>query len=144
MAICRQQPERGKVHYVCSICRSFGSYNWGAVPQSSSAVNHKDFACFGAYQKEHKPLVLIIIMHSKTRAGVLTGGAVCAGLQLIQGKLADMYTVTAATRAFVYKTAAEADAGHADRKDCAAVILYAAEHATRMALDAIQVWYHLC
>ena len=50
-----------------------------------------------------------------------------------------MYTVTAATRAFVYKTAAEADAGMADRKDCAAVILYAAEHATRMALDAIQV-----
>ncbi len=63
----------------------------------------------------------------------------CAGMQLIQGKLADMYTVTAATRAFVYKTAAEADAGRADRKDCAAVILYAAEHATRMALDAIQV-----
>ena len=50
-----------------------------------------------------------------------------------------MYTVTAATRAFVYKTAAEADAGMANRKDCAAVILYAAEHATRMALDAIQV-----
>ena len=64
---------------------------------------------------------------------------VYADLQLIQGKLADMYTVTAATRAFVYKTAAEADAGRADRKDCAAVILYAAEHATRMALDAIQV-----
>lgn len=61
------------------------------------------------------------------------------GMQLIQGKLADMYTVTAATRAFVYKTAAEADAERADRKDCAAVILYAAEHATRMALDAIQV-----
>ena len=60
-------------------------------------------------------------------------------LQLIQGKIADMYTVTAATRAFVYKTAAEADAGMANRKDCAAVILYAAEHATRMALDAIQV-----
>ena len=59
--------------------------------------------------------------------------------QLIQGKIADMYTVTAATRAFVYKTAAEADAGMANRKDCAAVILYAAEHATRMALDAIQV-----
>ena len=60
-------------------------------------------------------------------------------LQLIQGKIADMYTVAAATRAFVYKTAAEADAGMANRKDCAAVILYAAEHATRMALDAIQV-----
>ena len=46
---------------------------------------------------------------------------------------------TQACRAFVYRTAAAADAGKADRKDCAAVILYAAEAATRMALDAIQV-----
>lgn len=59
--------------------------------------------------------------------------------QLIQGKLADMYTTTRATRAFVYATAAAADAGQANRKDCAAVILYAAEAATRMALDAIQI-----
>ncbi|DBA72219.1 hypothetical protein WJX79_003846 [Trebouxia sp. C0005] len=59
--------------------------------------------------------------------------------QLVQGKLADMYTVTQATRAFVYKTAEAADQGRADRKDCAAVILYAAEHATKMALDAIQL-----
>eukprot|EP00891_Asterochloris_glomerata_P008737 jgi/Astpho2/8737/Aster-05299 len=59
--------------------------------------------------------------------------------QLVQGKLADMYTVTQATRALLYRTAAQADAGQADRKDCAAVILYAAEHATRMALDAIQL-----
>ena len=59
--------------------------------------------------------------------------------QLIQGKLADMYTVTAASRAFVYRTAAEADAGRANRKDCAAVILYAAENATQIALNAIQV-----
>lgn len=59
--------------------------------------------------------------------------------QLIQGKLADMYTTTQATRSFIYATAAAADAGHANRKDCAAVILYAAEHATRMALDAIQI-----
>lgn len=50
-----------------------------------------------------------------------------------------MYTVTQATRALLYRTAAQADAGQADRKDCAAVILYAAEHATRMALDAIQL-----
>jgi len=49
-------------------------------------------------------------------------------MQLVQGKLADMYTVTQATRAFVYKTAEAADQGRADRKDCAAVILYAAEH----------------
>lgn len=60
-------------------------------------------------------------------------------LQLVQGKLADMYTVTQATRAFVYRTAQAADQGRADRKDCAAVILYAAEHATKMALDAIQL-----
>lgn len=60
-------------------------------------------------------------------------------MQLVQGKLADMYTVTQATRAFVYKTAEAADQGKADRKDCAAVILYAAEHATKMALDAIQL-----
>lgn len=50
-----------------------------------------------------------------------------------------MYTATAATRAFVYRTAQDADAGRANRKDCAAVILYAAETATRLALDAIQV-----
>jgi hypothetical protein len=60
-------------------------------------------------------------------------------VQLVQGKLADMYTTTRATRAFVHATARAADAGRADRKDCAAVILYAAEHATRMALDAIQI-----
>ena len=59
--------------------------------------------------------------------------------QLIQAKLADMYTVTAATRAFITATACQADEGEASRKDCAGVILYAAEHATRMALDAIQI-----
>ena len=62
-----------------------------------------------------------------------------AAPQLIQGKLADMYTVAAATRAFLYATATAADAGRASRKDCAAVILYAAERATQIALDAIQV-----
>lgn len=59
--------------------------------------------------------------------------------QLIQGKLADMYTAAKATRAFVYETARQADAGTADRKDCAAVILYAAERATHAALDTIQI-----
>ena len=59
--------------------------------------------------------------------------------QLIQAKLADMYATTQACRAFVYRTAQAADAGRADRRDCAAVILYAAERATRMSLDAIQV-----
>lgn len=59
--------------------------------------------------------------------------------QLIQAKLADMYAATSATRAFVAATARAADAGAASRVDCAAVILYAAEAATRLALDAIQI-----
>lgn len=59
--------------------------------------------------------------------------------QLIQAKLADMYATTTACRSFVHKVAADADAGHADRKDCAAVILYCAEAATRLTLDAIQI-----
>eukprot|EP00887_Chlorella_sp_A99_P002195 scaffold21.g2195.t1 len=58
---------------------------------------------------------------------------------LIQAKLADMYAATSATRAFVAATARAADAGAASRVDCAAVILYAAEAATRLALDAIQI-----
>jgi alkylation response protein AidB-like acyl-CoA dehydrogenase len=59
--------------------------------------------------------------------------------QLVAGKLADMYTLTAASRAYVSTVAAQADAGSASRKDCAAVILHNAEAATRVALDAIQV-----
>lgn len=59
--------------------------------------------------------------------------------QLIQGKLADMYATTAATRALTYRTAQMVDNGTINRKDCAAVILFAAEGATRMALDAIQI-----
>jgi isovaleryl-CoA dehydrogenase len=60
--------------------------------------------------------------------------------QLIQAKLADMYTMTSATRSLVYATARSTDAaGAADRKLCAATILFAAEGATRMALDAIQI-----
>ncbi len=65
-----------------------------------------------------------------------------ASFQLIQGKLADMYARLQACRAFVHRAANEADMGRADRKDCAAVILYCAETATQTALDAIQVCTH--
>lgn len=58
--------------------------------------------------------------------------------QLMQGKLADMYTTLGACRAYVYGTAREADAGCPDRKDCAGVILFVAERATQVALQAIQ------
>lgn len=58
--------------------------------------------------------------------------------QLIQGKLADMYTALQSSRAFVYSVAKKCDSGEVDRKDCAGVILFAAENATQVALQAIQ------
>ncbi len=58
--------------------------------------------------------------------------------QLMQGKLADMYTTMSACRAYVYAVARACDRGDAARKDAAGAILYAAEKATWMALEAIQ------
>ncbi len=58
--------------------------------------------------------------------------------QLIQGKLADMYTTMNAARAYVYAVAKACDRGQTTRKDAAGAILFAAERATAMALDAIQ------
>ena len=58
--------------------------------------------------------------------------------QLIQGKVADMYTNLNAARAYVYAVAKACDRGEATRKDAAAAILFAAEKATWMALEAIQ------
>lgn len=58
--------------------------------------------------------------------------------QLMQGKIADMYTTLNACRAYLYSTAKAVDQGHVLSKDCAGVILYCAEKATQMALDAIQ------
>ena len=59
--------------------------------------------------------------------------------QLIQAKLADMYTAYSATCAYVYAVAAACDRGQVSRKDSAAVILSAAERATQCALDTIQI-----
>ena len=58
--------------------------------------------------------------------------------QLMQGKLADMYTTLSACRAYVYTVAHACDTGRITRKDAAGAILYAAEKATWMALEAIQ------
>jgi isovaleryl-CoA dehydrogenase len=58
--------------------------------------------------------------------------------QLMQGKLADMYTTMNACRAYVYTVAQAADRGETTRKDAAGCILYAAEKATQIALEAIQ------
>lgn len=58
--------------------------------------------------------------------------------QLMQGKLADMYTTMNACRAYVYAVAQACDRGETTRKDAAGCILYAAEKATQLALEAIQ------
>ena len=59
--------------------------------------------------------------------------------QLIQGKLADMYVALSTSRAYVYAVANACDRGETARKDAAGAILYSAERATQMALDAIQI-----
>jgi len=59
--------------------------------------------------------------------------------QLVQGKIADMYTEMNASRAYVYAVAQAADRGRTTRQDAAGAILYAAERATKVALDAIQL-----
>ena len=59
--------------------------------------------------------------------------------QLIQGKLADLHTTMNAARAYVYAVARACDRGETTRKDAAGAILYAAEKATWMALEAIQI-----
>jgi isovaleryl-CoA dehydrogenase len=58
--------------------------------------------------------------------------------QLMQGKLADMYVALNTSRAYVYAVAKACDAGRTTRKDAAGAILYAAEQATKVALEAIQ------
>ncbi|XP_066550440.1 isovaleryl-CoA dehydrogenase, mitochondrial [Amia ocellicauda] len=58
--------------------------------------------------------------------------------QLLQGKMADMYTRLSSCRQYVYNVARACDRGHFNSKDCAGVILYAAEMATQVALDGIQ------
>jgi len=58
--------------------------------------------------------------------------------QLMQGKIADMYTTMNASRAYVYAVAAACDRGETARKDAAGCILYAAEKATQVALEGIQ------
>lgn len=58
--------------------------------------------------------------------------------QLMQGKLADMYTTMNASKAYVYAVAKACDRGETTRKDAAGAILYASEKATLMTLDAIQ------
>jgi len=65
-------------------------------------------------------------------------GQAIGRFQLVQAKLADMYVTMNAAKAYVYAVARACDLGRVDRMDSAGVILYAAEHATQLALQAIQ------
>jgi isovaleryl-CoA dehydrogenase len=60
--------------------------------------------------------------------------------QLVQAKVADMYTALNASRAYVYTVAKACDKGKVTRQDAAGAILFAAENATKVALDAIQIY----
>jgi isovaleryl-CoA dehydrogenase len=65
-------------------------------------------------------------------------GQAIGEFELMQGKLADMYTTMNASKAYVYAVGKACDRGETTRKDSAGAILYAAEKATWMALEAIQ------
>jgi isovaleryl-CoA dehydrogenase len=66
-------------------------------------------------------------------------GAPIGTFELVQGKLADMYAALNASRSYAYAVAAACDRGESTRKDAAACILFCAEAATRLSLDAIQL-----
>jgi isovaleryl-CoA dehydrogenase len=77
--------------------------------------------------------IVIPYVHERKQFGKSIGE-----FQLMQGKIADMYTTMNATKAYVYAVAKACDRGETTRKDAAGAILYAAEKATWMALEAIQ------
>ncbi len=77
--------------------------------------------------------VVVPYIHERKQFGTPIGE-----FQLMQGKLADMYTTMNACKAYVYVLGAACDRGETTRKDAAGAILYAAEKATWMALEAIQ------
>ena len=77
--------------------------------------------------------VVVPYIHERQQFGKPIGE-----FQLMQGKIADMYTTMNASKAYVYAVAAACDRGEVTRKDAAGCILYAAEKATWMTLEAIQ------
>ncbi|WP_341705530.1 isovaleryl-CoA dehydrogenase [Ferrovibrio sp.] len=78
--------------------------------------------------------VVLPYVHERKQFGQPIGS-----FQLIQGKVADMYTEMNAARAYVYTVAKACDRGQTTRKDAAGAILFGAEKATKLALDAIQI-----
>lgn len=77
--------------------------------------------------------VVVPYVHERKQFGKAIGE-----FQLMQGKIADMYVMLNASRSYLYNVAKACDRGETNRKDAAGVILYCAENATKMALEAIQ------
>ncbi len=78
--------------------------------------------------------VVLPYIHERKQFGQAIGE-----FQLVQGKVADMYVTMNAAKAYVYAVAKACDRGETTREDAAGAILFAAENATKMALDAIQL-----
>ncbi|GIU10129.1 MULTISPECIES: isovaleryl-CoA dehydrogenase [unclassified Shewanella] len=78
--------------------------------------------------------IVVPYIHEREQFGKSIGE-----FQLVQGKLADMYTGMNAAKSYIYNVAKSCDRGETTRKDAAGAILYSAELATKMALDAIQL-----
>ncbi|MCL1143945.1 isovaleryl-CoA dehydrogenase [Shewanella gaetbuli] len=78
--------------------------------------------------------IVVPYVHERVQFGKSIGE-----FQLVQGKIADMYTGMNAAKSYVYNVARSCDRGETTRKDAAGAILYSAELATKMALDAIQL-----
>ncbi|GAA5853141.1 hypothetical protein JCM3766R1_005364 [Sporobolomyces carnicolor] len=73
-------------------------------------------------------------VHEREQFGVAIGS-----FQLMQGKIADMYTRLCSTRAYLYSVARACDEGHVSRRDCAGAILYSSDRAVEVCLEALQM-----
>ena len=100
-----------------------------------SGLDYERVVLAGGPARHHGRLLDVVVpyVHERKQFGQPIGE-----FQLMQGKLADMYTTMNAAGAYVYAVAAACDRGETTRKDAAGCILYAAEKATQMALEAIQ------
>ena len=112
-----------------------GQYN-GGVKALMSGLDYERVVLSGGPTGIMQSCMDVVVpyIHDRQQFGQSIGE-----FQLIQGKVADMYTQLNASRAYLYAVAQACDRGETTRKDAAGVILYTAERATQMALDAIQI-----
>ncbi|WP_067519088.1 isovaleryl-CoA dehydrogenase [Endozoicomonas ascidiicola] len=112
-----------------------GAYN-GGVEVLMSGLDYERVVLSGGPTGIMQACMDVVVpyIHDRQQFGKAIGE-----FQLIQGKVADMYTRMNASKAYLYTVAAACDRGETTRKDAAGTILYCAEQATSLALDAIQI-----